>query len=132
MDDTDGRPAWRRPDGRFGASNPGRPFGSRNRISKRVARTILKDFEAHQDELLPTLRRWFVPQYLQMVSRLLPRQPEEGGPELDSLDEREVAAVIAAARAALDKLEAGGGSLADLEAALLGEGHNSGAVIIGD
>ena len=128
---------YRDANGRFGAGNPGRPFGSRNRLSKRVARAILRDFEANQDDLLPRLRRWFVPHYVQLVSRLLPRQVEVGGPEIDALDEVEVARLIEGARAALDSIDAGQGSLADLEAALLGEaapgdGPEKGAVVIGD
>ena len=133
---------WRDANGRFGAGNPGRPFGSRNRLSKRVARAILRDFEANQADLLPRLRRWFVPNYVQLVSRLLPRPVEVGGPEIDSLDEVEIARLIGDARAALDSIEAGQGSLADLEAALLGEGPagdrpagdgpEKGAVVIGD
>ena len=119
---------WREASGRFGSGNPGRPFGSRNRLSKRVARAILRDFESHQDELLERLRRWFVPQYVQLVSRLLPKQMEVGGVELDSLDEADVLRLIGDARAALDAIEAGGGSLADLEAALLGERSGVGAV----
>ena len=108
--------------GRFVAGNPGRPFGSRNRVSKRVARAILADFEAHQDEVLAKLRRWFAPQYVSLVSRLLPRINESGaGVDLDEMDEAETQGIAAALRAALDRLEAGAGSLADLEAALLGE-----------
>ena len=64
--------------GRFAAGNKGRPFGSRNRVSKRVARAILADFEAHQDEILPKLRRWWTPQYVSLVARLLPRVDEAG------------------------------------------------------
>jgi hypothetical protein len=108
--------------GRFAAGNKGRPFGSRNRVSKRVARAILADFEAHQDELLPRLRRWFAPQYVSLVARLLPRVNEDGaGADLDALDEAQTQGIAAAMRAALERLEAGAGSVAELEAALLGE-----------
>jgi hypothetical protein len=44
----------------------------------------------------------------------------------------EAAALIASARRALACIDAGEGSLADLEAALLGERHNPGADNIGD
>jgi hypothetical protein len=108
--------------GRFAAGNSGRPFGSRNRVSKRVARAILADFEAHQDEVLEMLRRWFAPQYVSLVSRLLPRVNESGaGIELDELEEAETQVIAAALRAALERLEAGAGSIAELESALLGE-----------
>jgi hypothetical protein len=133
MDESDGAP-MRGADGRFAAGNPGRPLGSRNRVSKRVARAILRDFEANQGELLPRLRRWFLPQYVGLVSRLLPRVNEAGGVDVDaSPDAAEMAGVLAEMRAALDRVEAGGGSLDDLEAALLGERrHGVGAVSIGD
>jgi hypothetical protein len=120
--------------GRFARGNPGRPFGSRNRVSKRVARAILRDFEANQAELLPRMRDWFLPQYVALVGRLLPRPVEDGGaPELDALSEAEMARLLADARAAMARIDAGQGTLADLEAALLGEGgHDLGAVVIGE
>jgi hypothetical protein len=74
MDGTDLIPVRRDANGRFTpGGGSGRLLGSRNRISKRVARSILKDFEANQGELLPRARRWFLPQYLTLISRLLPR-----------------------------------------------------------
>jgi hypothetical protein len=123
---------WRGADGRFGPGNPGRPLGARGRASRRVARAILSDFEANQEDLLPRLRRWFVPQYVQLVTRLLPRQSEDGASEPEALSEAQLARLISDARAALDRIEAGGGSLGDLEAALLGEGHNPAPVKYGD
>jgi hypothetical protein len=82
-------PVVRDAGGRFAAGTCGRLFGSRNRLSKRVARALLRDFEANQAELLPRLRQWFLPEYLRLIGRLLPRQQEAGGPELDDLDEAE-------------------------------------------
>jgi hypothetical protein len=122
---------------RMGGSRPGirgRPLGSRNRASKRVARAILADFEAHQDEVLAKLRRWFAPQYVSLVSRLLPRVNEGGGGmELDDPGDLQVAQVAAALRAALVRVEAGVGSMDELESALLGRALNTeGAVTIGD
>ena len=108
--------------GRFAAGNKGRPFGARNRVSKRVARAILADFEAHQDDMLEKLRRFYAPQYVSLVARLLPRVNEDGaGVDLDALDAAETDGIAAALRAALARLEAGAGSVAELEAALLGE-----------
>ena len=108
--------------GRFMPGNPGRPFGSRNRISKRIARSILRDFEASQDEVLARLKRWYMPQYVSLLARLLPRATEDGGgAELDELDSAETARVIADARAMLDRIDTGEATLAELEAALLGE-----------
>jgi hypothetical protein len=122
MDGSDEAPVVRDGRGRFVAGNPGRPFGSRNRVSKRVARAILRDFEAEQHELLPRLRKWFLPQYVSLVARLLPRVNESGdGVDLDAEGEVETASMVAALRAALDRVEAGEASLADLESAMLGE-----------
>ena len=143
MTETNWPPLRRDSNGRFARGGPGRPFGSRNRVSKRVARAILADFEAHQAELLPRLRHWFLPQYLSLVARLMPRLEETGAVELDALSEADTARLIAGARAALDRIEAGEASLCDLEAALLGEAaqgssapdsdrHNSGADNIRD
>jgi hypothetical protein len=108
--------------GRFAPGNPGRRLGSRNRVSKRVAQTILADFEANQAELLLRSRRWFLPQYLRMISGLLPRETESGGLDLETLGREEALAVVAAVRAAADRYEAGVGSLEELETALLGPG----------
>ncbi len=121
MDGSD-LPPGRDAHGRFAAGNKGRPFGSRNRMSKRAARAILADFEAHQDDFLPKLRRFYAPQYVSLVARLLPRVNEDGaGADLDALDEAQTQGIAAAMRAALERLEAGAGSVAELEAALLGE-----------
>ncbi len=118
MDAMDG--VRRDANGRFAAGTCGRPMGARGRLSGRVARTLLADFEAHQESLLPRLRRWFLPQYLQAISKLLPRSGEADGPE--GLDAEGAAQLIAEARAALDRIEAGQGRLAELEPALLGAG----------
>jgi len=40
-------------------------------------------FRGEPDELLPRLRRWFLPQYLTLVARLLPRVSEAGGAEME-------------------------------------------------
>jgi hypothetical protein len=95
--------------GRFAPGNSGRPFGTRNRVSARVARAILADFEENQVELLVRMRRWFLPQYAAMVSRLLPRDGE-GEAAL------EAPVTLADFRAVLDRVEADGGTVADLEA----------------
>jgi hypothetical protein len=102
---TTGAPAVPRDEnGRFARGNPGRPVGSRNRVSARVARMILSDFETNAEVMLPRVRRWFLPQYLQLVGRLLPRDPE--GAELEGMSEAEAAQMAEELRAALDLVEA--------------------------
>jgi len=98
--------------GRFAPGNPGRPFGTRNRVSARVARAILADFEANQTETLVRMRRWFLPQYAALVARLLPRDGEGAPPDAP--------VSLADLRALLDQVEAAGGDAADLEALLVG------------
>lgn len=123
---------FRGSDGRFLAGNPGRPVGSRNRLAKRVARRILRDFETHADDVLTCMRCLETPTYMALVVRLLPRLAENGGADLDDLAPGEAAAIVAEAKAAIARIEAGLGSLDELDAALLGERHNSGAVINGE
>jgi hypothetical protein len=65
--------ATRQTNGRFGAGNPGRPPGSRNR-STRFAKAFLDDFEANQDELLDRLRTAHLRTYMSVISHLMPRQ----------------------------------------------------------
>jgi hypothetical protein len=106
--------------GRFAPGHPGRRFGSRNRLSGRIARAILKDFETSQDDMLAKLKRWYVPQYVALLARLLPKAGEEaGGPVLDQLDDGARAGVVAAIRAMLDRIDAGEANLTELEAVLL-------------
>lgn len=109
-------PGLRDARGRFARGNPGRPFGTRNRVSARVARAILADFEANQTETLVRMRRWFLPQYAALVARLLPRHGDgdgEGAPP-------DAPVSLADLRALLDQVEAAGGDAADLEALLAG------------
>ena len=68
------------------------------------------------------MRRFFLPQYIGLVARLLPKVNEMGGVDLDGSDEVELASVLSDVRAALDKVERGEASLEDLEAAMLGHG----------
>ena len=125
--------SYRTPDGRFAEGNPGRPMGSRNRVSKRVAMGILGHFEAHQNEVLAKLRHWYLPEYVRLVARLLTRTVESKGPDLETLSAADVAALVADARAALARIEAGEGTLAELEAALIGAGTvNNGANTVGE
>ena len=71
---------------------------------------LLRDFETDSDELLPRMKRWFLPQYLQLIGRLLPRGGAEGeaGGDLGSetLDRAEL---VAALKEALAAAEAGEG-----------------------
>ena len=91
-------PIPRDANGRFLPGSPGRRPGSRNLISAQVARDLLKDFQADRDELLPRFKRWFLPQYMQMITRLVARSGE--GEAADATEE------IAALKEALALAEA--------------------------
>jgi hypothetical protein len=111
----------RHTNGRFGAGNSGRPRGARNRVSQRVALAILEDFEAHQTEILPDLRKYRMPLYLRLVSRLLPASTDVGLADYSGMSDEALAEKITEMRSALDWLSEGQGTLLDLEAVLVGE-----------
>lgn len=46
----------RRPDGRFGPGNPGKPVGARHAISKHLVRALVADFAQNGQLLLQNLR----------------------------------------------------------------------------
>lgn len=110
----------RTPDGRFGAGNPGRPRGSRNRVGARVAQAILEDFETHQEQSFTRLRAHFFHLYIRLVSGLLPAQAEPAAPSLDDCTPEEIALLIVEARQALERME-GDGALLQLPAAEVSE-----------
>ena len=87
---TSGFPAAPRDaNGRFLPGAPGRQPGQRNLISGRVTRQLLRNFEANQDELVARMQRWHLPQYMQLMVRLLVKSGGEGG-TLDELDVAEL------------------------------------------
>ncbi len=87
--------------GRFLPGSPGRRPGARNRLSGRVTQGLLRNFEANQDELVARMQRWFLPQYMQLIGKLLVKGGAEGADELE-------AAEVEALKAALAAREAGG------------------------
>ena len=125
MDDTPTptRGPARYADGRFGPGNPGRPLGSRNRVAKRIALGLLHHYAAHEDDILERLERFHFPDYVRLISRLLPRAADDGdGPDLESMPHEDAVRVARAARRAANRVETGEGTLADVEAALAGVG----------
>jgi hypothetical protein len=105
--------------GQFAPGNPGRRPGARGRMARRTVLALLDDFEAHREVILSRLRKYEPRTYAAMISRLLPPpEAESARLALDDLTPQDAGAVIARARAALDRIEAGQGELAELEAAL--------------
>ncbi len=83
---------------------------------------ILEHFEANAEEVLDSMTTgYYVPAYIRLVSALLPRSVDIGMPDLAACSEAEIARRVFEARAALDRIEDGRGTLLDLEAVLLGE-----------
>jgi hypothetical protein len=104
--DTDASPSQpaRHANGLFGPGNAGRPRGSRNRASQRMAQAILADFEDHRKQTLERLRLFHVPQYVKLLSVLLPKQIEIGASDQDGVCDEEAARIDleVAGAAALD------------------------------
>ena len=67
-----------------------------------MTRQLLRNFEANQDELVARMQRWHLPQFMQLMVRLLVKGGGEG-----ALDELDVAELTAALKAALAAGEAG-------------------------
>ncbi|MBA3811183.1 MAG: hypothetical protein H0X27_05980 [Caulobacteraceae bacterium] len=79
-----GPPPARHPDGRFGPGNPGRPLGSRNQMSQRVAAAILADFEANKEQVFEGLRFAHLPAYFAFLARLADQGVESDRADLDA------------------------------------------------
>ena len=124
MDDASPRGPARHSNGRFGPGNPGRPRGARRRLSQRVALSLLRHFNENQTQILETLSLGhYLPIYMRVLGQILPRDLEGDALDLEELGAEDAASVARAVRAALERVEAGEGSLADIEAALAGPGE---------
>lgn len=111
----------RHANGRFGAGNPGRRAGARNRVSHRAAMAILADFELHKDEVLNRLRIYHAPAYFAILTRLLDRELQNEAPALDDYDDIELARTLALARSALTLDQSPRAALLELEGVLVGQ-----------
>jgi hypothetical protein len=125
MDQASGRGPSRYASGRFGPGNPGRPRGARGKLSRRIALGLLRHYERHEAEILERLSRGHFDQYMRLIGRMLPQAPDEA--ELEPLPREDLVQITRAVRVALERVEAGEGSLADIEGALTGPGPGEGA-----
>jgi hypothetical protein len=110
----------RHANGRFGAGNPGRRAGARNRVSHRAAMAILDYFELHKEDVLQCLRAYHTPAYFAILTRLLDRELRNETPALDDYDEVELARTVALARSALSLNQNPRVALLELEGVLVG------------
>jgi hypothetical protein len=76
MDDTPGPDPSRDNDGRFGSGNPGRPPGARNKMSRRIALSLLRHFTENEAEILHRLSHAYLRDYMRLIGRMLPDDPE--------------------------------------------------------
>ncbi|HEV2365180.1 MAG TPA: hypothetical protein VGS12_13395 [Caulobacteraceae bacterium] len=107
--------------GRFGPGNSGRPIGARNRATQQALLSIMDDFEANKRVVLQRMREYFTTDYLRILASLLPSRIEIAQPAFEEYSEAEAAVVVSYARAALQRIEEGRGSLSELGAAVLAE-----------
>jgi hypothetical protein len=104
--------------GRFAAGNTGRPRGSRNRVTNRLAMALLDDFAANEGETIERLRRSYFPQYVQLMGRFVAGAAGAARPDFSDYGAAETASVAAAVRAALERVERGEAGLDAVMAAL--------------
>jgi hypothetical protein len=62
-----------REDGQFKTGNPGRPRGSRNKLTKKYLDKLWADFKEHGESVLERVRRDNPVAYLKLVASLVPR-----------------------------------------------------------
>ncbi len=75
----------RNADGTFGEGNPGRPKGSRNKLSEAFLRVLSDDFQENGIEVIERLRQESPAQYANVIAKLMPKLMELSGPDGDSI-----------------------------------------------
>jgi hypothetical protein len=93
--------------GRFARGNPGRRKGSRNRMTNQLALGLLDDMTLNEAANIEKMRRWYFPQYVQLMARFIPREAHRPRPDFADYALEERARVLAAARRALEAAEHG-------------------------
>lgn len=88
--------------GRFAPGNPGRPKGSRNPMTNRLAMGLLDDMLVNEEGNIAKMRRSYFPQYVQLMSRFIPREIHRPRPDFADYAPAETQRLRAAARAALE------------------------------
>ena len=95
--------------GRFLTGNkggPGRPRGSRNKLGEDFIEALFCDWLEHGTSVIETVRQERPHEYLKLVAGLIPKQIEIPRGAFDDVSDDELAAMIEAARAAIDAIEA--------------------------
>jgi hypothetical protein len=104
--------------GKFARGNPGRPRGSRNRLTNQLALALLDDFSLFEADNIERLRRHYFEDYVRLMARFLPRVVEAPRIDFSGYGPAETAAVATEVRLALEAVERGEAGLDAVLAAL--------------
>ncbi len=74
--------------GRFTDGNPGRPKGSRNRLSEAFLRVLADDFEQNGMEAIERLRADNPGTYANVIAKLMPKLMELSGPDGGAIEHK--------------------------------------------
>ncbi len=90
------------------SGNPaGRPKGSRTKLGEAFIQALHADFLEHGPAVIEKVRLEKPDQYLKVVASLLPKQIEMNEGAFDGVNDEELAAMVAAVRAALGDVDDG-------------------------
>lgn len=68
------------------SGGPGRPKGSRNKLSETFLQVLADDFAEHGVDVIKELREDQPAQYCQVIGRLMPKLMEISGPDGSAVD----------------------------------------------
>ena len=74
-----------REDGQFKEGNPGKPKGSRHKLSQAFIRALADDFVEHGKETIDRVRKDKPDAYLGTIGKLMPKLMELSGPDGDEI-----------------------------------------------
>lgn len=96
--------------------NPkGRPKGSRNKLGESFLTDLQADWETNGASVIETVRKDRPHEYLKVVASILPKELNVRVDPLDEMDDDELTAILAAARAACRLHQEGRGDAGETE-----------------
>lgn len=96
--------------------NPkGRPKGSRNKLGESFLTDLQADWETNGAAVIETVRKDRPHEYLKVVASILPKELNVRVDPLDEMDDDELTAILAAARAACRLHQEGRGDTGEAE-----------------
>lgn len=100
---TDEKPSkpWLFKAGQPSANPRGRPKGSRNKLGEAFVEAMLKDFDAHGEKVIETVRTERPDQYLKVIASILPKELNVTTSRVEEMSDDELAAGIAALQSIL-------------------------------